>query len=65
MAAPSLPDDATVLRTALDRVDKENVLNGLPFPSRGGKDSDAGQSKSHCPFRHERQRTMRLVVRSE
>lgn len=65
MAAPSLPDDVIVPGPAMDRVYTKHVLNGLPFPSRGGKNSDARQSEPHCPRRHGGQRNMRLVVRSE
>jgi len=65
MATPPPSDDATVPGTALNRIDKKNVLNGLPFPSCGGEDSDAFQSEAHGLFRHERQRNMRLVIRSE
>ena len=65
MATASPPDDATVSGIALDRIDIQKVLNDVPLPSRGGEDSDACQSKSHCSDRHERRRNMRLVVRSE
>ena len=65
MAAPPLPDDVTVTCPAMDRVYTKHVLNGLPLPSGGGKDSDALQSELHCPHCDGGQRNMRLVVRSE
>src|SRR5688500_9689997 len=65
LTAPSLSDDVTVSCPAMDRLYTQHLLNGLPFPSRGGKNSDALQLEQPQRLgRHRGQRSMRLVVRS-